>query len=144
MLQSKSDTFIMTTIKKLAKNEQLLTSKVIQYLDEIDRRKLFSDLRYPSLHAYCVKELGYSEGEAWRRIDAMRLARKVPLVKEKIATGELTLTKANELSSFIKQQGDDRSNLKDENRKFRAVQTREGRNSLRQGKGRSPCIVLRR
>jgi len=45
-------------IKKLAKNEQFLTSKVIQYLDEVDRRKLFSDLRYPSLHAYCVKELG--------------------------------------------------------------------------------------
>jgi hypothetical protein len=38
----------------------------------------------------------------------MRLARKVPLVQEKIASGELTLTNANELSSFIKQQGDGR------------------------------------
>ena len=46
-------------------------------------------------------ELGYSEDQTYRRVNAMRLSRKVPEVKEKIDDGKLSLTNANLLSGFF-------------------------------------------
>jgi hypothetical protein len=61
-------------------------------LREVEKRRLFSKLKYPSLFEYAVKDLGYSEPEAARRISAMRLLRDVPEISKKVESGELTLT----------------------------------------------------
>jgi hypothetical protein len=65
---------------------------VLHHLREIERRRLFSSLKYSSLLAYCVEELNYSEPEAIRRISAMRLLRDLPHVESKVRAGSLTLT----------------------------------------------------
>ena len=52
---------------------------------------------------FCVKELGYSEGCAARRVNAMRLYRSTPEVAEKIQSGELTLTNAAKLQTVLTQ-----------------------------------------
>ena len=70
---------------------------------EIEARKLYSDLQYYSLYDYCVHELNYSEDQAYRRISAMRLSRQIPLVKEKIREGSISLSNANMLSGFFKE-----------------------------------------
>jgi 5-methylcytosine-specific restriction endonuclease McrA len=59
---------------------------------ECERRMLFAEMGYRDLKEYCVKELKYSEGSAWRRISAMRTLRDIPEVQNQIQSGELNLT----------------------------------------------------
>ena len=97
-----TDKELLQKTKELVREERLLTSKIIDHLCEIDKRKLFCDLGYGSIYDYCIYELGYSEDQSYRRIKAMRLASKEPLIKEKLDTGELTVTNTNLLSGLVK------------------------------------------
>ena len=48
-------------------------STLIEFLAEADSRRLFAERGYSSLLDYVTKCLGYSEGSAYRRINAARL-----------------------------------------------------------------------
>ena len=102
-LKKMSDNLLLENIKELVKKESKITAEIITHLEEVDRRKLFSELKYKSLFDYSVMELGYSEDQAYRRVNAMRLSRKIPEVKKKIDDGELSLTNVNLLSGFFKE-----------------------------------------
>jgi hypothetical protein len=94
------------TIKNLTDNELLCETKnarsiekckiheVLLHLKEILSRKLFVDLNYGSLHEYCMKELGYTSGEAAYRVSAVKLMRESKKIEFKIKTGELNLSNA--------------------------------------------------
>jgi hypothetical protein len=83
----------------LAREERRITVQLIEHLREIERRMLYAELGYGSLHDFCVKRLGLSEGSAQRRIQAMRLARELPEVKEAILEGSISLTNAAKLQT---------------------------------------------
>jgi ribosomal protein S8 len=53
---------------------------------------LYAKMGYKDLKEYCVKELKYSEGSAWKRISAMKALVEVPEIEEKIESGSLNLT----------------------------------------------------
>lgn len=72
--------------------ERELLIVILHHLREIERRRLFAVYRRASLHEYAVKELGYSDDQACRRISAMRLMKELPEIEEKIAAGSLTLS----------------------------------------------------
>lgn len=78
--------------KKLVVEERVLTAKLLHHLKEIDRRKLYSEFKYPSLFAYCSGELGMSEGAATRRVTSCRLLAELPELEEKIESGDLNLS----------------------------------------------------
>ena len=69
---------------------------------EIEKRRLFSDLRYPSLFAYCIGELGYSESSAQRRIVASRLLEDMPEIENKIESGILSLTNLSQANQVFR------------------------------------------
>ncbi len=108
-LNDLTDSKLLMTTKKIVKEELQLTALIIDHLAEIERRKLYSDLKFRSLFDYCVRELGYSEDQAARRINALKLSRKVPMAKEKIDSGELSLTNANLISSFFNEVASNKS-----------------------------------
>lgn len=91
MLAQLTDRELLARTKDIVKQEREILIDVIQHLREIDERRLYSDLKYKSLFEYAVRELGYSEDQAWRRINAMRMTKAVPEVTAKIETGALTL-----------------------------------------------------
>lgn len=95
------DKTLLDDTKILAGVDRETTLKLLHHLKEIDRRKLYSDLKYSSLFNYCIHELGYSEGSAQRRIVAARMMRDIPEIEEKIETGELTLTNISLVNQFI-------------------------------------------
>lgn len=68
------------------------TLRVLHHLREVDRRRLFSKLKFKSLVDYAEKRLGYPYDQAWRRIEAMRLLKEMPEIETKIAGGTLNLT----------------------------------------------------
>jgi hypothetical protein len=68
---------------------------------EVEARVLYAESS-PSLFAWATEELGYSEGEAQRRIDAARMLRDFPVLEPKIASGRLNLTHLSRARSFIR------------------------------------------
>jgi hypothetical protein len=91
-LRKLSDKDLLNNTKNLVSREREILTDVLHHLHEIQRRRLFSDLGYSSLFAYCQGELKYSEAETERRIEAMRLIAELPEIEQKVAMGELTLT----------------------------------------------------
>lgn len=98
-----SDKKLLEEMKLFVKKERKMTLLVIEHLEEIERRKLYCNLKYSSLLQYCVNELGYSESQANRRINAMKAAKRIPLVKKKIDEGSMTLTSVNLFSAANKE-----------------------------------------
>lgn len=87
-----SDEKLLQDTQRLVAQEREVLIEVLHHLKEIERRRLFSALRFQSLFDYAVRHLGYSEDQACRRIAAMRLLKEVPQIEAKISSGELTLT----------------------------------------------------
>ncbi len=61
---------------------------------EIDARGLYLERGFSSLFDYAVRELGYSDAAAARRIGAMRLCADQPHAREGLRDGSLTLSAA--------------------------------------------------
>jgi hypothetical protein len=97
------DAELLSSTKVLVQRERELTMKVLWHLAEIERRKLFSDLKYSSLFEYAVRELGYSEAAASRRIQAMRTLREIPELETKIESGALNLSNICQASRFFRE-----------------------------------------
>ncbi len=91
-LRALSDKDLLQNTKKLVARERELFTEIIHHLQEIQRRRLFSDLGCRSLWDYCMKALGYSESQVKRTIDAMKLIQEIPEVEAIIEKGELSLS----------------------------------------------------
>ncbi len=88
--------------KSLVVHERSVVIKLLYHLKEIDRRKLYSDYKCSSLFDFCVRELGYSEASAQRRIVAARLLENIPEIGPKLKAGKLTLTNISQVNQFYK------------------------------------------
>jgi hypothetical protein len=77
-------------LKKVRLEREVL-SEIILLLEEVDRRKLYLDRAYGSLIEFCLKALGYSESAAYRRVQAMRIAREIPEIGVALSNGKLNL-----------------------------------------------------
>jgi 5-methylcytosine-specific restriction endonuclease McrA len=72
--------------------ENAATADLLADLAEVDARKLYLPAGYPSMHAYCVQELGFCEQAAFKRINAARAAREFPAIFPAVADGRLHLS----------------------------------------------------
>ena len=95
---------LLSQTKFLVQRERDLHVRVLHHLEEIDSRKLYLEQGFSSLFDYAVKELGYSEGAAYRRIKAMRLCREVPETEGRLKSGRLSLSSACQLQAFFEKQ----------------------------------------
>lgn len=102
-LRKLSDERLTSELKMMVKKERQLLSTIILHIAEIDRRRLFLTLAYPSLFDYLLKHIGYSAGSAQRRIDAARLLNQVPEVATRLNTGALNLAQISYMQKSIRQ-----------------------------------------
>jgi hypothetical protein len=103
-LKNLTDQILLERTRELAKEERTITIRVLHHLREVERRRLFVDLGYSTLHAYAVGDLKYCPASASNRIDAMRLLKEIPEIAEKIESGSLNLTLLNQAQRFFKQE----------------------------------------
>lgn len=82
-------------------SEKAATSRVLVRIAEFDARRLYVPAGYPSMHAYCVGLLGFSDDEAYKRIQVARAGRKVPALLAVLAEGRIHLTAAVMLSPHL-------------------------------------------
>ena len=92
-----SDRELLAQTSNLARVERHLQGAIIDHLAEIEARSLFLRRGFASLFEYAVRELGYSDAAAGRRIAAMRLCADNPQTRERLRDGSLSVSAAAEL-----------------------------------------------
>ncbi|MEX0799576.1 MAG: HNH endonuclease signature motif containing protein [Bacteriovoracaceae bacterium] len=91
-MQNNEITAIHASLLVLVKRERRILNEILEHLSEINRRKAFLKFGHSSLLKYCVKELGYSESAAYRRIKALKITQELPAVKKQIEEGTVNLS----------------------------------------------------
>jgi 5-methylcytosine-specific restriction endonuclease McrA len=86
------DHVLLQELKALVSNHRALTAALLAHLGECDARKLYRPQGYPSMHAYCVGHLHFSEESAYKRIQVARAARSFPEVLSAIAMNQVHVT----------------------------------------------------
>ena len=92
-----SDRELLRETSNLVRHERHLQGAIIDHLAEIGARGLYLERGFSSLFDYAVRELGYSDAAAARRIGAMRLCADQADAREGLRDGSLTLSAAAEL-----------------------------------------------
>lgn len=102
-LKHLTDHQLKLDLQILVQDERALLTKILFHLKEIEARKLYSALGYRSLYHYACIELKYSDDQAFRRIQAMRLLKEIPEAARKIDSGELSLSNINQAQKYFNQ-----------------------------------------
>ena len=102
MYKNLKDAELLHQTALAAKTEKEATLAFLDYLVEVDERRLYALVNSrSSLFEYLVKDLGFSNPSASERVNTVRLMRSVPLVKEHLESGKLTVTSAAQIQRFV-------------------------------------------
>ena len=83
---------LLASLVGLVTRADELLADLLAHLAELDERRAYLELGFPSLFAYCTGSLGMCESSAGRRILAARVCRKLPEGFARVARGELSLS----------------------------------------------------
>jgi 5-methylcytosine-specific restriction endonuclease McrA len=98
-LTALSNLNLLNEAKLAVGEERNATFKVLNYLREIESRRLHLEEGYSSMFDFCLKFLSYDESQTHRRLSAMRLMREIPQIEPKVISGELSLTALSKAKS---------------------------------------------
>src|SRR5688572_2799 len=99
-LSALSDQELVSGLEALLRSQHRLTAAIILHLMEVEDRRLHLRAACSSLFAYCI-ELGFTEDEACRRINAARLARRFPATIGRLESGEISLSALSKLKPYL-------------------------------------------
>ncbi|MEK2688238.1 HNH endonuclease [Bdellovibrio sp. GT3] len=127
---------LLARFGRLVQTERKITHMVLEYIAEIDSRRLFLDKAYPSLFEFMVHEFGYSSSAAIRRIESARLLREIPELGKKIESGALNLSQLSQVQQAI------RTVQKTEDRKLEPGEKSEILNRIEHTTQRQTEVIL--
>jgi hypothetical protein len=87
----------ITMVKKYLASE----NELLEIIQEIFDTKAFRELGYRSLHEYCVIALKLTDAQAYAFTSILKKNQEVPMLKEAIQKGELSLNTARKIVSVI-------------------------------------------
>src|SRR5437660_2519977 len=90
-LASLTSSELLARTRRLVEDSHCLEADLLLHLGEIDERKLYAERAFPSMFAFCVGELGFSEDAAYNRIAVARVGRRFPAVIEAMRSGQVHL-----------------------------------------------------
>ncbi|HVP15310.1 MAG TPA: hypothetical protein VMS88_07185, partial [Terriglobales bacterium] len=102
-----SDATLVRDLTTLVRCERATTAELLAHLAEFDERRLYLPAGYPSVYAYCVGDLRFSEDEACKRIRAARAARQFPILFEALTEGRLHLSGVVMLAPYFSRENVD-------------------------------------
>ena len=91
LLTHLSDADLLRQLTALVARDRVNTAMLLAHLAEVDARRLYAPAGYPSMHAFCVERLRFSDDAAYRRIRAARAARQFPPLFTAVSDGRLSL-----------------------------------------------------
>lgn len=99
-----SDTDLHQEAVRAADREKASTLTLLEFLAEIENRRLYAKRGYDSLWKYVHKALRYSEAQTQERVASMRLIQRVPEAKQALREGKLTLTSAARIAAHTRRE----------------------------------------
>src|SRR3954451_8876142 len=87
-----NDDDLLACTRELVRNSCEMEAELLLHLAEIDERKLYAQRAYPSMHVFCVKDLGFSDGAAYNRLGVARAGRSWPAVLDALRSGAVHLS----------------------------------------------------
>ena len=90
-LQALSSPDLLAATRALIRTSCVVEADLLLHLAEIDERKLYAEHSSPSMFAFCVENLGFSEDAAYYRITVARAARRFPAIIDSIRSGRVHL-----------------------------------------------------
>jgi hypothetical protein len=97
-----TDEDLFHRLEHLANHEREATVELVAHLAALDTRSAYLGRGYGSLFAYCTDALRLSEDAAYSRILAARLARRFPLILERLGDGSVSLTTVRLLAAHLR------------------------------------------
>jgi hypothetical protein len=94
---------VVEKLKQLVASERKITAEIIEHIQEVDQKKIYGQMGYPTLFSFLTEYIGYSAASAQRRIEAARLLNAVPEVKKDIQSGSLNLSQVALVAQSIRQ-----------------------------------------
>src|SRR5262245_956728 len=86
------DKALLRRLDALVADERTSTAELVACIAEVEKRQLYRDAGYDSMHAYCLHVLHLSGDAAFKRIGAARAALDYPEILDALAQGRLHLT----------------------------------------------------
>jgi hypothetical protein len=96
-----SDHALLARVQELVRCDRQTTAELVAHLAEVDARQLYLEQACSSLFNYATQRLGMSEPAAYKRITVARLARRLPVVLDRLATGRLHLSGLTTLAPHL-------------------------------------------
>jgi hypothetical protein len=111
-LKSFSNLELFDQFKQLMQLENRTKAQIVEYVREIERRKLYIEHGFTSLFLFLTKGMGYAVASAQRRMDSARLLDAVPDLKEDLESGALNLTQISMVAQSIRQKRKEEPSVK--------------------------------
>ncbi|AKU95728.1 hypothetical protein AKJ09_02392 [Labilithrix luteola] len=92
LLATLSNEEILVDLRSFVGAERQSLARVIVYLVEVEERRIHLEVGCSSMFDFCTRRLGFSEREAFRRLTAARLVRRLPVLLDVIASGRIHLS----------------------------------------------------
>ncbi len=83
-------------------NGHVWQARLLEYLGEVEVRRLDRENAYSSMWDFCIRKLGMSEGEAHRRIAVARVVRRFPRALALLERGEVHLSAVYALREHLR------------------------------------------
>lgn len=102
-IQHCSNSELNLRLMNLVQREREMLAMIILHIQEINRRKVFLEMGYPSMFSYMTEHLKYSPGSAMRRLDAAKVVAQAPEILDQLQTGALNLSQVSMVEQSVRQ-----------------------------------------
>src|SRR3954449_4611638 len=82
---SLGNTELLAATRAILRRACVVEADLLVHLAEIEERRLHSEMAFPTMFAFCVDELGFSEDQAYNRTTVARAARRFPAMLDSVA-----------------------------------------------------------
>src|SRR3954453_1130237 len=101
---SLGNTELLAATRAILRRACVVEADLLVHLAEIEERRLHSEMAFPTMFAFCVDELGFSEDQAWNRTNVARAARRLPAMLDSLRSGAGPLTGLRLLARCLTEQ----------------------------------------
>jgi hypothetical protein len=95
---------LLAATRAILRRACVVEADLLVHLAEIEERRLHSEMAFPTMFAFCVDELGFSEDQAWNRTNVARAARRIPAMLDSLRSGAVHLTGLRLLAPHLNEQ----------------------------------------
>src|SRR3954469_2688866 len=95
---------LLAATREILRRGCVVEADLLVHLAEIEERRLHSELAFPTMFAFCVVELGFSEDQTYNRTTVARVARRIPAMLDSLRSGAVHLTGLRLLARHLTEQ----------------------------------------